>query len=147
MLDWNQFRLSHSCLVLWDDCFDFTSATKWLLVWYFTLLWLDILITWVLVIQRALLEKRLRRTNERFFLMPVMQSGTLWEEQSLNTLHPNISLHILRTVLYTFPKVSTRRICLTIKSFSGWWSFFLFSWHLFVIQGWYCKEKLDASHS
>ena len=27
MLNWNQFRLSHSCLVLWDDCFDFTSAT------------------------------------------------------------------------------------------------------------------------
>ena len=28
-----------------------------------------------------------------------------------NSLHPNISLYILYTVLYTFPKVLTRRIC------------------------------------
>ena len=34
-------------------------------------------------------------------------------------LHPNISLYILLTVLYTFPKVLTRRICLIIKSFIG----------------------------
>ena len=34
-----------------------------------------------------------------------------------NPLHPNISMHILHTVLYTFPKVLTRRICLTVKSF------------------------------
>ena len=34
-----------------------------------------------------------------------------------NPLHPNISMHILHTVLYTFPKVLTRRICLTIKSY------------------------------
>ena len=26
-------------------------------------------------------------------------------------LHPNISVHILHTVLYTFPKVLMRRIC------------------------------------
>ena len=32
----------------------------------------------------------------------------------LNPLHPNISMHILHTVLYTFPKVLTRRICLII---------------------------------
>ena len=36
---------------------------------------------------------------------------------SINPLHPNISMYILHTVLYTFPKVLTRRICLTIKSF------------------------------
>ena len=30
-------------------------------------------------------------------------------------LHPNISIHILHTVLYTFPKVLARRICLTIN--------------------------------
>ena len=47
----------------------------------------------------------------------------------LKPLHPNISMHILHTVLYTFPKVLTRRICLTIKSFFSWWSFLLFSWH------------------
>ena len=32
----------------------------------------------------------------------------------LNPLHPNISMHILHTVLYTFRKVLTRRICLII---------------------------------
>ena len=32
-------------------------------------------------------------------------------------LHPNISRYILHTVLNTSPKVLTRRICLTIKSF------------------------------
>ena len=31
-------------------------------------------------------------------------------EFRLNPLHPNINMHILRTVLYTFPKVLTRRI-------------------------------------
>ena len=30
----------------------------------------------------------------------------------LNPLHPNISMHILHTVLYIFPKLLTRRICL-----------------------------------
>ena len=34
-----------------------------------------------------------------------------------NPFHLNISMHILHTVLYTFPKVLTRRICLTVKSF------------------------------
>ena len=34
----------------------------------------------------------------------------------LNPLHPNISMHKLHTVLYTFPKRLTRRICFTIKS-------------------------------
>ena len=46
----------------------------------------------------------------------------------VNPLHPNISLHILHTVLYTFPKVLTRRFCLTTKNFFGLWSFPLFSW-------------------
>ena len=35
-----------------------------------------------------------------------------------NPLHPNISLHILHTVLYTFPTELKRRICLTITSFN-----------------------------
>ena len=35
-----------------------------------------------------------------------------------------ISMHILHTVLYTFSKVLTWRICLKIKSFSCRWSFF-----------------------
>ena len=53
---------------------------------------------------------------------------------SVNPLHPNISRHILHTVLNTFPKVLTRRICLTIKSFYCW-SFPFFSWPLCVILG------------
>ena len=37
-----------------------------------------------------------------------------------NLLHPIISMHILHTVLCTFPKVLTRRICLSIKSLFNW---------------------------
>ena len=36
---------------------------------------------------------------------------------SLNSFHPKISVDILLTVLDVFPKVLTRRICLTIKRF------------------------------
>ena len=64
-----------------------------------------------------------------------------------NPLHPNISMHILHTVLHTFPKVLIRRICSPVKSFFSWWSFPLFSWPLCVIQGCYCKEKVDVSRS
>ena len=35
----------------------------------------------------------------------------------INPSHPNIILHILYTLLYTFPKVLTRRICIVIKNF------------------------------
>ena len=41
---------------------------------------------------------------------------------SLIIFNPNISVHFLHTVLYTFPIVLTKRICLTIKSFFSWWS-------------------------
>ena len=34
-----------------------------------------------------------------------------------NSQVPNISMHILHTVLKTFPKTQTRRICVTIKGF------------------------------
>ena len=44
-----------------------------------------------------------------------------------NPLHPNISIHIFYTLVYTNQLVLTRRICLTIKSFLGWQSFLLFS--------------------
>ena len=33
---------------------------------------------------------------------------------------------------------------LGLKNFFSWWSFHLFSWPWYVIQGWYCKEKLNA---
>ena len=48
---------------------------------------------------------------------------------NLNPLYPKISVHILHTVLKSFPKVLMRRICLTIRSFFGWPSFPLFPWH------------------
>ena len=69
------------------------------------------------------------------------------QRAQFNPLHPNISMHILPTVLYTFPKRLTRRISLTIKSCFSWWSSSLLSQLSCLIQGWYCKEKLDASHS
>ena len=37
-----------------------------------------------------------------------------------NHQHFNIRMYILHTVLYTFPKVLTRRICLTIKNYFIW---------------------------
>ena len=46
----------------------------------------------------------------------------------VNPLHPNLSMYTLSTVVYTFPEVLMRRICLTIKSFFSWWLFPLFSW-------------------
>ena len=36
----------------------------------------------------------------------------------VNPLHPNISIHILYTLLYTFLLVLTRRICLTLTVMS-----------------------------
>ena len=39
---------------------------------------------------------------------------------SIDPLHPIISMHILDTVLYTFPMVLAKRICLTIKNFFSW---------------------------
>ena len=47
---------------------------------------------------------------------------------SFNPLRLNISMHILHNIFHTIPKVLTRRMRLTIKSFFSWWSFPLFSW-------------------
>ena len=33
----------------------------------------------------------------------------------INPLHPNISMHILYTALYTFPKVLAKRICFDVN--------------------------------
>ena len=63
----------------------------------------------------------------------------------INSFHLYISIQILLTVFSTFPKVLTGRMCLTIGSFLNWWSFPLFSWPLHLIQGWCCKEKLEAN--
>ena len=64
----------------------------------------------------------------------------------LYPLHLYISMQILHTVLYTFPKVPTKRIYVTIRTFFCWWSFPLFLWPVCLIQSWF-KEKLDTSHS
>ena len=45
----------------------------------------------------------------------------------LTPLHPCVIVHIFHTVFSTFPYMLTRKICLTIKSFSNWESFPLFS--------------------
>ena len=47
-------------------------------------------------------------------------------------------MHILHTVLYTFSLLLRRRIC---------WSLPWFSWPSWLIQEWYCSEKLDTGHS
>ena len=56
-------------------------------------------------------------------------------------------MYILQTVLKTFLKVLTRRICLTIKSFFSWWSFH-YSCDLDVwFRGNIVTKHLNASHS
>ena len=73
--------------------------------------------------------------------------GFIWNPFDPESFVPHISLHILHTVLYTSLKVLIKRIWVTIKSLLNSRSFPLFSWSLCLIQGWYFKEKLDASHS
>ena len=63
---------------------------------------------------------------------------------SINSLHPKISLYILHTALDKFLKVLVRRIRLPIKSFFRWWSFPLFSWRYYMIQGCYWRGKFDT---
>ena len=48
---------------------------------------------------------------------PVEKESDVKFHAPVNPLHPKISVYILHTVFYTFPKVLTRRICLTIKKF------------------------------
>ena len=61
-------------------------------------------------------------------------------------LYTLISVYTFSIMLPVFPKELSRRICFTIKSFLSYWSYPLFSRPSCAIQGWYCKEKLDASH-
>ena len=39
----------------------------------------------------------------------------IWLHDVFNSLHSNIRMHILQTLLYIFPYVLARRICLTIR--------------------------------
>ena len=63
----------------------------------------------------GVLDSKLRGLGSRPGLINVLHS----QAKHFNPLHPIISMHILHTVLYTFPNVPARRICLTIKSFSS----------------------------
>ena len=47
----------------------------------------------------------MQTTSESYDAYPI--------DLQLNPSHSNIIMHILHTVLYTFPRVLTRRICLT----------------------------------
>ena len=49
------------------------------------------------------------------------------KSKHFNSLHPNINMHILHTVLYTFLKALTRRICLAVAGFCSCGSFPQFS--------------------
>ena len=81
---------------------------------------------------------------QQYFFMKTL---IVHEALFLNPLHPKVSMHILHTVLFTFPKVLTRRISSTIKSLTLMITSFFFSWPYCVIPGWYCRRKLDACHS
>ena len=52
------------------------------------------------------------------FVLRKIVFGSLHDK--VNSLQLNIGRNILQTVLHTFPKVLTRRIYLTIKSFCSW---------------------------
>ena len=55
------------------------------------------------------------------FKLPLFSLGDKGRSRCcMKPLHPNIRVPILHTVLCTFTKVLTRRICRTIKSFFSW---------------------------
>ena len=95
----------------------------------------------------------------QFDLETMDKKSYLVERSPLNPIIILIPLYILTfytltsikvfSILFSIHsfKVLTRRICLTINNFFGCSQFPLFSWPYCMIQGWYCKEKLDASHS
>ena len=63
--------------------------------------------------------------SDLYFSLSVTTRVESWEYNSLYT--PIISIHILDTVLFTFPMVRTKGICFTIKSLFRLGSFPLFS--------------------
>ena len=89
--------------------------------------------------------------SEILFTQFILDIFILWYKWFImitgSSLYPNISMHILHTVLYTFPKLLTRRVYLKIESFCSCWSFPSFSWPQCLIQGWCCKKKLEIGHS
>ena len=65
----------------------------------------------------------------------------------LNPSLPDINMHVLNNVLYKFPEVLIRRICLIIKNFFSWWSFSFILVTLMCDSRLMFSEKLHASHS
>ena len=68
----------------------------------------------------CLVAKPLNRSEAKGYLINI-QTLLLFKVKlpcyCVNPLNPNISNHILHTVLCTFTKMLTRRICQTINSF------------------------------
>ena len=68
------------------------------------------------------------------------------EKISHSLIHlPNVSIHVLHTFFYTFPKLLTRRLSWTIKSFFSGQSFPLLVWNrllFIVVVEWYYKFVL-----
>ena len=54
--------------------------------------------------------------NAYLYLQGTGRDKSSSTEYGFNPLHPNISIHSLYTLLYTFPLVLTMRICLAIKA-------------------------------
>ena len=73
-----------------------------------------------------------------FFFFFCMEDGlTLYTTRLVCKFSIMFSMH--------FPKVLTRRICLTFKRFFTWWLFPLLMRPTRVIQGRHCKEKIRSS--
>ena len=60
------------------------------------------------------------RFADRMFYEVSKNHLTVSANWNVNTLHPNISMHILHTVLHTSPLLLTRRICVLVKSVLTW---------------------------
>ena len=70
-----------------------------------------------------LIQYQVLQTNIIKISVAESKENYWWDlgSERVNPFHPNISMHILHTVLFTFPKLLTRRIYWSIKSFFGWW--------------------------
>ena len=77
--------------------------------------------TWDL---RTLWHNKILRTIKdqffRHFYLLIWNCNNIDLELKMNPLHPNITKGHFHTVLHTFFKVPTRRICVTINSFCCW---------------------------
>ena len=119
-------RVCNPCFALIDDMFceepvvltdtwQMLLAEKWCPVWPLPWSSLQRLPTVTEVINTVTASYR-----DHTKRCPVVGDLTEW---NINPLHPGISMDILHVVLRTFPKVLTRRIWLTIKSFFSSGSF------------------------